>query len=90
MRILPGQFQVNGSRFGPELNRYLLRPQRYFLAGAGTASPDTEPDAIPFTAEGRRAFDAYDPALRPWNCVDLGVKDMPPDLDELTRMLEEL
>ena len=28
--------------------------------------------------------------IRPWNCVSLGPKDTPPDLDELTRMLEEL
>ena len=28
--------------------------------------------------------------IRPWVCVDLGPKDEAPDLDELTRMLEEL
>ena len=126
MRILPGQFQVNGSRFGPELNNRVIRLLAEELdrvrtihlrgpTGEVTPSPlghsvgywedrslivnTTHINSMSFNDPvnytetftfGRRFVWAPDEAIRPWNCVDLGVKDMPPDLDELTRMLEEL
>ena len=39
---------------------------------------------------GREWVWAPEEELQPWNCVSLGPKDTPPDLDELTRMLEGL
>ncbi len=39
---------------------------------------------------GREFIWAPDEEIRPWVCVNLGPKDTPPDLDGLTRMLEEL
>ena len=39
---------------------------------------------------GRVFIWAPDEEIRPWECVRLGPKDAPADLDELTRMLEEL
>ena len=39
---------------------------------------------------GREFIWAPEEEVRPWVCIDLGPKDEPPDLDELTRMLEEL
>ena len=43
----------------------------------------------PFTMAREFVWDP-DEEIRPWVCVDLGAKDEAPDLDELTRMLEEL
>jgi hypothetical protein len=39
---------------------------------------------------GREWIWAPDEQIRPWVCVDLGPRDVEPDLDELTRILEEL
>ncbi len=41
-------------------------------------------------AMGREFIWAPEEEVRPWVCIDLGPKDEPPDIDELTRMLEEL
>ena len=40
-------------------------------------TPDTEPDAIPYAAEGQRAFDAYVPELNPRNFDDCATDPMP-------------
>ena len=47
------------------------------LHGRRPMTPDTEPDAIPYTAEGQRAFDAYDPELNPRNFDDCATDPMP-------------
>ena len=39
---------------------------------------------------GREFIWAPEEQVRPWECVSLGPKDTPPDIDELARMLEEL
>ena len=39
---------------------------------------------------GREFVWAPEEQVLPWECVSLGPKDTPPDIDELVRMLEEL
>ena len=39
---------------------------------------------------GREFVWAPEEQVRPWVCVSLGPQDVPPDIDELARMLEEL
>ena len=39
---------------------------------------------------GREFVWSADEQIRPWECVSLGQRDTAPDLDEVTRMLEEL
>ena len=47
------------------------------LVGRRPMEPDTEPDAIPYTAQGRRAFDEHDPELDPRSLDDCATDPMP-------------
>ena len=72
-RLLEG-FDLGPSPSGADFFGIYAQP---VLDGRRPMAPDTEPDAIPYTAEGQRAFDAYYPELNPRNFDDCATDPMP-------------